>query len=102
MKRFSMKRFPRGQALTETTIALPLFLMGLFGVMWAVREGAMSERVQMGVRYGGVVTQLSNPYASYSLYAKRHGRRRSARRLLRSGLAAVAQLLFQPSTGLGA
>jgi hypothetical protein len=64
-----MRRFTRGQALTETTIALPLFLMGLFGIMWAVREGAMSERVQMGVRYGGVVSQLSNPYADYSLYA---------------------------------
>src|SRR5271156_821347 len=69
MRKLSMKRFPRGQALTETTIALPLFLMGLFGIMWAVREGAMSERVQMGVRYGGVVTQLANPYADYSLYA---------------------------------
>ena len=60
---------PRGQALTETAIALPLFLMGLFGVIWAIREGAMSERVQMSVRYGGVVGSMDNPYQDYSLYA---------------------------------
>ncbi|HMD01880.1 MAG TPA: hypothetical protein VKG44_02830, partial [Candidatus Baltobacteraceae bacterium] len=59
----------RGQALTETAIALPLFLMGLFGVIWAIREGAMSERVQLSVRYGGVLGAMQNPYQDYSLYA---------------------------------
>ena len=63
------KRGQRAQALTETTIALPLFLMGLFGIFWAVREGSMSERVQLGVRYGGVLAQMDNPYADYSLYS---------------------------------
>jgi len=59
----------RGQALFETTIFLPIFLLGLFGLVWAVRQGALAERVQLGVRYGGVLSTLANPYDSYSLYA---------------------------------
>ena len=48
---------------------MPLFLTGLFGMFWAVREATLSERVQEGVRYGGLVSAQSNPYTSYSLYA---------------------------------
>lgn len=59
----------RGQALFETAIAMPLFLIGLFGVMWAMKEASMSARVQLAVRYGGMVTQLSQPYDSFSLYS---------------------------------
>ncbi len=48
---------------------MPLFLLGLFGTFWAVRESALSERIQEGVRYGGLVSAQTNPYTSYSLYA---------------------------------
>jgi hypothetical protein len=58
----------RGQAVIETAIALPLFLIGLFGVMWAFRTGMLSEQVQQSVRYGGLVSALADPYESYSLY----------------------------------
>jgi len=72
LKRSSVRRTrhaPRGQAIFETAIALPLFLLGLFGVMWSVRASALSERVQLGVRYGGVVNAVQNPYLSYSLFS---------------------------------
>jgi hypothetical protein len=59
----------RGQALFETAISMPLFLIGLFGVMWAMKEASMSARVQLAVRYGGMVAQLSQPYDSFSLYS---------------------------------
>ncbi|MBC5821693.1 MAG: hypothetical protein GIX01_06910 [Candidatus Eremiobacteraeota bacterium] len=59
----------RGQALFETALFMPLFLLGLFGVMLAAKEGALSERVQLGIRYGGVVSSLQQPYLSYSLYS---------------------------------
>ncbi len=58
----------RGQAVFETAIAVPLFLIGLFGVIWAFRTGMISEQVQQSVRYGGLVSALSNPYEQYSLY----------------------------------
>jgi len=59
----------RGQALFETALFMPLFLLGLFGVMLAAKQGALSERVQLGIRYGGVVSSLQQPYLSYSLYS---------------------------------
>ncbi len=64
-----MRPAERGQALLETAIFLPIFLLGLYGVLWSVRQGALAERVQLGVRYGGVITGLADPYDSYSLYA---------------------------------
>ena len=60
---------PRGQALLETVIALPLFLLSLFGIMWAVHEVTLAERTQLGVRYAGVVGAASQPYNQYSLDA---------------------------------
>ncbi len=59
----------RGQALLETALFMPLFLLGLFGVMLAAKEGALTEKVQLGVRYGGVVSSLEQPYLSYSAYS---------------------------------
>ncbi len=59
---------PRGQALFETAVALPVFLIALFGVIWAYRTGLLSEQVQQSVRYGGLVTGLANPYEALSLY----------------------------------
>ncbi|MGH7728435.1 MAG: TadE/TadG family type IV pilus assembly protein [Vulcanimicrobiaceae bacterium] len=60
-------RASRGQALFETAIALPLFLLTLFGMLWAIRASALAERAQLGVRYAGVYSALTNPYESYSL-----------------------------------
>ena len=55
------------QAFFETAIAIPIFLISLFGVMWAYRTGILSEQVQQSVRYGGLVSALADPYESYSL-----------------------------------
>jgi TadE-like protein len=64
-----MTKHPRGQALIESAIALPVFLLALFGVVWALQSGVLGERVQLAARYGGMVSAQSNPYDSYSLYA---------------------------------
>jgi hypothetical protein len=68
MSHRNARHYARGQAVIETAIALPLFLIGLFGVMWAFRTGMLSEQVQQSVRYGGLVSALADPYESYSLY----------------------------------
>lgn len=65
--RFGMRS--RGQALLETAIAMPLFLLGLFGVIWAMKDASLSARTQLAVRYGGTVDSLQQPYDAYSLYA---------------------------------
>jgi len=59
----------RGQALLETCIAMPLFLLGFFGVIWAMKDASLSARTQLAVRYGGTVDSLQQPYEAYSLYA---------------------------------
>ncbi|MDE2571775.1 MAG: pilus assembly protein [bacterium] len=59
----------RGQALTETAIILPLFLLLLYGIIWAVQSSVVGERVQLAVRYSGLVSNESSPYQQYSLYA---------------------------------
>jgi hypothetical protein len=64
-----VRRHPRGQALIESAIALPVFLLALFGVMWALQSGVLGERVQLAARYGGMVSAQSNPFDSYSLYS---------------------------------
>ncbi|MEA2663759.1 MAG: hypothetical protein QOI11_703 [Candidatus Eremiobacteraeota bacterium] len=58
----------RGQALIETAIALPVFLIAMFGVIWALQSGVLGERVQMAARYGGMVSAQGNPFQQYSLY----------------------------------
>jgi hypothetical protein len=58
----------RGQALYETAIAMPLFLIGLFGVIWAMKDAALAARAQMAVRYAGTVDSLQQPYDAYSIY----------------------------------
>lgn len=62
-------RHPRGQALIETAIALPVFLLVMFGVVWALQTGVLGERVELVARYGGMVSAEINPYQQYSLYA---------------------------------
>jgi hypothetical protein len=59
----------RGQALIETAIALPVFLVIMFGVIWALQTGVLGERVEMVARYGGMVSAEISPYQQYSLYA---------------------------------
>ncbi|HZW53323.1 MAG TPA: TadE family protein [Candidatus Elarobacter sp.] len=59
----------RGQALIETAIALPVFLLAMFGVIWALQTGVLGERVELVARYGGMVSAEKNPYQQYSLYA---------------------------------
>jgi len=61
--------FSRGQALIETAIALPLFLLAMFGVIWGLQSGVLGERVQLLARYGGMVSADIDPYEQYSLYA---------------------------------
>jgi hypothetical protein len=58
----------RGQAILETVLFVPLFLLTLFGIFLVVSEGSMSERVQLGVRNGGSIFAVGNPYLSYSSY----------------------------------
>jgi TadE-like protein len=58
----------RGQALIETAIALPVFLIAMFGVIWSLQSGVLGERVQMAARYGGMVSAQGNPFQQYSLY----------------------------------
>jgi TadE-like protein len=68
MHRFVTMR-ARGQALIETAVALPLFLLVMFGVVWALQTGVMGERVELVARYGGMVSAETDPYHQYSLYA---------------------------------
>jgi hypothetical protein len=62
-------RHSRGQAVLETVIAMPLILLGLFAVIWAMKDASLSARAQQAVRYGGMIDSLSQPYVAYSLYA---------------------------------
>jgi hypothetical protein len=58
----------RGQAVLETAIAMPLFLLGLYGVIWSMQDASLSARVQLATRYGGTVNSLQQPYLGYSIY----------------------------------
>jgi len=64
-----LMRAERGQALIETVVFLPMFLMALFGIMYAVQTAVQYERAESVVRYNGMVSLHQNPYSSYSLYA---------------------------------
>jgi hypothetical protein len=66
---FDARHAQRGQALFETAIILPVFLLVLYGVLWAVQAGVVNERVQMAVRYSGLVSNETMPYMQYSMYA---------------------------------
>ena len=54
----------RGQALVETVISLPLFILALFAMIWGIRAGVMAERVQSGVRNAGIVLSHADPYGT--------------------------------------
>jgi hypothetical protein len=59
----------RGQAIIETVIFLPIFLLALFGMLWAVKIAVQSERVQNAIRYTWSISQRTNPYGSFSFYS---------------------------------
>jgi hypothetical protein len=59
----------RGQALIETAFALPIFLIVLFGLLWAMQSGVLGERAQVVARYGGLVSSQSNAFDQFSFYA---------------------------------
>jgi hypothetical protein len=59
----------RGQAIVETVVFLPMFLLALSGTIWAVQTAVQYERVESAVRYAGLISQRANPYMDYSLYA---------------------------------
>jgi hypothetical protein len=59
----------RGQAVVETVIFLPMFMFVLYGMIWAIQTAVQYERVESAVRYSGLVSQYTNPYSNYSLYA---------------------------------
>jgi hypothetical protein len=54
--------------MIESAIFLPLFLLVLYGLIWAVQSSVQSERVQIAVRYAGLVSNEAAPYVGYSLY----------------------------------
>ncbi|MGH7754686.1 MAG: hypothetical protein ACREM8_00175 [Vulcanimicrobiaceae bacterium] len=55
--------------MIETAIAMPLFLLALFGIIWVFQIGVLGERSQLSVRYAGLISQGSNPLLDYSLYS---------------------------------
>ncbi len=59
----------RGQATLETAVFLPVFLIVLFGVIWAVQSSVLSERAQIAVRFSGLISDEADPYQQYSLGA---------------------------------
>lgn len=59
----------RGQAVIETVVFLPMFLLALFGIIWAVQAAVQYERTESAVRYSGLISQYINPYTDYSLYS---------------------------------
>lgn len=59
----------RGQAMIETAVFLPLFLLVLFGVIWAVQSSVQYERSEISVRFSGIISDEASPYQQYSLGA---------------------------------
>jgi hypothetical protein len=47
---------------------MPLFLIGFFGVIWAMKDASLSARAELAVRYGGMVDSMQQPFVAYSLY----------------------------------
>jgi hypothetical protein len=47
---------------------MPLFLLGFFGLIWAMKDASLAARTGLAVRYGGMVDAMQQPYVAYSLY----------------------------------
>jgi hypothetical protein len=67
--RVVVRHAERGQALVETTIAIGGFLLALYAIIWVAQTAVIAGRLQLGVRYGSVITSEISPYVDYSLYA---------------------------------
>lgn len=67
----SVKRGPRGQALLELAIALPVVLLALFGIIYVSRLGVVDERTQLALRYGGIASFQTgtSAYSAANIYA---------------------------------
>lgn len=59
----------RGQAIVETVVFLPMFMLALFGILWTVQIAVQYERTESAVRYAGLISQRVSPYTDYSLYS---------------------------------
>jgi Flp pilus assembly protein TadG len=53
-----LRHAQRGQAVVETVLFLPMFLLALFGVMWTAQAAVQYERTQSAVRYAGLIAQI--------------------------------------------
>ena len=62
----------RGQAIVETLLFLPLFLLALFGTIWAAQVAVQHERVENALRYFANVSEQADPYAKWS-YSSMYG-----------------------------
>jgi len=71
--RYRNRHAQRGQALTETAVILPLFLLVLFGMIWVTQTSVIAERSQIAVRFSGLVSNEAQPWAQYSLYSLYNG-----------------------------
>lgn len=63
------RHLQRGQALTETALVLPMFLLVLFGIEWSIQTGVIAERAQLAVRFSGLVSDQASQYSNYSLFS---------------------------------
>ncbi len=64
------RNHPRGQALVETAIFLPVALIALFGIIFFSRYGVDAERAQSAVRYGALIAYAkAPPYSAADIYA---------------------------------
>jgi Flp pilus assembly protein TadG len=64
-----VRRAQRGQALTETALVLPMFLLVLFGIEWSIQTSVIAERAQLAVRFSGLVSDQASQYTNYSLFS---------------------------------
>jgi hypothetical protein len=61
------RRFERGQALLELSIALPLMLTGCFFVIWAAQESVLQERVALAARSAATIGAFDDVIPSASV-----------------------------------
>jgi Flp pilus assembly protein TadG len=64
-----LRQAQRGQALTETALVLPMFLLVLFGIEWSIQTSVIAERAQLAVRFSGLVSDQASQYTNYSLFS---------------------------------
>lgn len=55
--------------MTEAAVFLPFFMLLLFGLIWSIQSSVQSERVQIAVRYSGLVSTEAAPYDGFSIFS---------------------------------